>query len=99
MWGGWVIAMTALGLLAGALTTLSFLPQVIRTFRTGSARDLSWGWLVLFGTGVTGWLIYGTWTRDLAITATNAVTITLVGALVVLKAWQETTTGRAREKA
>jgi MtN3 and saliva related transmembrane protein len=94
-----VTAMTTLGLLAGALTTLSFLPQVIRTMRTGSARDLSWGWLVLFGTGVAGWLVYGAWTRDLAIAATNAVTITLVGALVVLKAWQQTTTRRAREKA
>lgn len=91
--------MTVLGLLAGALTTLSFLPQVIRTFRTGSARDLSWGWLGLFGTGVAAWLVYGSLTSDLAITATNAVTITLVGGLVALKGWQEATARRTREKA
>lgn len=92
-------AMTALGLLAGTLTTLSFLPQVIRTLRTGSARDLSWGWLALFGTGVGGWLVYGTVTRDLAITATNALTITLVSTLIVLKALQAATAGQPRDKA
>ena len=37
---------TALGLCAGALTTISFLPQVLRAIRTGSSSDLSWTWLI-----------------------------------------------------
>jgi MtN3 and saliva related transmembrane protein len=78
--------MTILGLLAGALTTASFLPQVVRTFRTESATDISWGWLLLFGTGVAGWLMYGLIKPDVAVALTNAVTLLLVAALVALKA-------------
>ena len=78
--------MTILGLLAGAFTTASFLPQVVRTFRTESAADISWGWLLLFGGGVAGWLAYGLIKPDLAVAVTNAVTLLLVAALVALKA-------------
>jgi MtN3 and saliva related transmembrane protein len=78
--------MTVLGLIAGACTTASFLPQVVRTFRTGSATDISWGWLALFSSGVAGWLAYGLVKSDLAITVTNAITLALLIALVVLKA-------------
>lgn len=78
--------MTVLGLLAGACTTFSFLPQVVRTFRTASASDISWGWLVLFGSGVVGWLAYGLLTHDLAIIAANAITLVLVTTLAALKA-------------
>lgn len=81
--------MMVLGLLAGVLTTVSFLPQVLRTLRTGSAGDLSWGWLLLFGTGVTGWLAYGVARGDVAITATNAVTLALIGLIAGMKAWQQ----------
>jgi MtN3 and saliva related transmembrane protein len=77
--------MTLLGLLSGVCTTISFLPQVVRTFRTASAGDISWGWLLLFAAGVTGWLTYGILRGDLPITVTNTGTLTLVLALVVLK--------------
>lgn len=90
--------MIVLGLLAGTLTTVSFLPQLVRTVRTGSARDLSWGWLLLFGAGITGWLVYGAGSNDIAITATNAVTGTLVGVLAVMKAWQEHTARKLEER-
>jgi MtN3 and saliva related transmembrane protein len=78
--------MTLLGLLSGVCTTISFLPQVVRTFRTSSAGDISWGWLLLFAGGVSGWLIYGILRSDLPITATNTGTLTLVLALALLKA-------------
>src|SRR5207248_3593590 len=71
----WRPTMTLLGLLAGACTTVSFLPQVVRTFRTGSAKDMSWGWLSLFGAGVGGWLAYGLVGRDVAIIVANATTL------------------------
>jgi MtN3 and saliva related transmembrane protein len=77
--------MTILGLAAGTLTTLSFVPQVIRTLRTRSARDFSKGWLALFGVGVAGWLVYGVLEGDLPITLTNATTLAFVIALVALK--------------
>jgi MtN3 and saliva related transmembrane protein len=77
--------MTTLGLVSGLFTTLSFLPQVLRTVRTGSAADLSLGWLTLFGAGVFGWCAYGVLSADLAISLTNAVTLCLVLLLTGLK--------------
>jgi MtN3 and saliva related transmembrane protein len=77
--------MTILGLIAGALTTLSFLPQVIRTLRTRHAGDLSAAWLLIFGTGVAAWCVYGILRSDVAIIVTNAATFTLVMALVIAK--------------
>jgi MtN3 and saliva related transmembrane protein len=77
--------MTTLGLISGMFTTLSFLPQVLRTVRTGSAADFSLGWLALFGAGVCGWYLYGLLTADLAISLTNAVTLALVLLLTGLK--------------
>jgi MtN3 and saliva related transmembrane protein len=77
--------MTALGLLAGTLTTLSFLPQVIRTLRTRHARDLSGAWLLIFGVGTATWLVYGILRSDVAVAAANAVTFALVATLIVAK--------------
>jgi MtN3 and saliva related transmembrane protein len=48
-----------LGLAAGALTTISFLPQVIKTWKSKSAKDLSFGMFGIFSLGVLLWLIYG----------------------------------------
>ncbi len=77
--------MTTLGLISGMFTTLSFLPQVLRTVRRNSAADFSLGWLALFGAGVSGWFVYGLLTADLAISLTNAVTLLLVLLLTGLK--------------
>jgi MtN3 and saliva related transmembrane protein len=47
---------TALGLLAGTLTTIAFLPQVIRTWKSKSTKDLSLAMLGTVTTGVFCWL-------------------------------------------
>jgi MtN3 and saliva related transmembrane protein len=77
--------MTALGLFAGACTTLSFLPQVIRTLRTRHARDLSAAWLFIFGLGTALWLTYGILKSDIAVALANGVTFGLVMTLIVAK--------------
>ena len=77
--------MTALGLFAGACTTLSFLPQVIRTLRTRHAGDLSAAWLLIFTVGTAAWLAYGILRSDVAVAAANGVTFVLVMMLVVAK--------------
>jgi MtN3 and saliva related transmembrane protein len=74
---------TALGLLAAALTTFSFLPQVIKTWRSKSAEDLSLGTFSMFCAGVLCWLIYGLLIEDLPIILANAVTLVLAGAVLV----------------
>ncbi len=88
------MTVATLGLLAGALTTAAWLPQLVRTWRRGSAEDLSWFYLGTFGTGVGGWLAYGLLSRDVAILATNVVTLALVASLVLLKAMTAARTTR-----
>jgi MtN3 and saliva related transmembrane protein len=82
-------AMTSLGYLAGTLTTLSFLPQVIRSLRMRNATELSWLWLVCFGCGITAWVGYGIVRGDPAIIVSNAVTLLAVLVLVWLRATAE----------
>jgi MtN3 and saliva related transmembrane protein len=77
--------MTILGLIAGTCTTLSFLPQVIRTLRTRHARDLSAAWLLIFGLGTALWLTYGLLKSDIAIALANGVTFGLVMVLIIAK--------------
>lgn len=66
-----------LGYVAGFITTVSFLPQVIRSWRTRSASDLSVTWLAAFIAGVSLWLVYGILLREPPIIAANGVTLGL----------------------
>lgn len=68
---------TAIGLLAGFCTTISFLPQVMKTWRTRSTEDISLGMFLVFTVGCTLWLLYGILTRNIAIILPNAITIVL----------------------
>lgn len=76
---------TTLGLIAGFLTTASFLPQVWKTWMTHSAQDISYGMLLLFLTGIGLWLLYGIRIQSLPIIVANVVTIFLVAVLIILK--------------
>jgi MtN3 and saliva related transmembrane protein len=71
-----------IGLAAGSLTTISFVPQVLKIWRTKSGRDVSYGMFLLFSLGVLLWLIYGLALDAMPVIAANAVTLVL--ALVVL---------------
>lgn len=75
---------TLLGLFAGTLTTFAFVPQVIKTWKTKSAGDLSLGTMSLICTGVFLWLLYGLLIGDVPVIAANAVTLVLVVSVFVL---------------
>lgn len=74
-----------LGFIAGTLTTLAFLPQVARTWKTGSARDFSAIWIVAFGLGLGIWIAYGILTNALSITLANGLTLALVLSIAWIK--------------
>ena len=76
---------TLLGFVAGTLTTLAFVPQVVHTARTRRCDDLSYGMLLAFATGVGMWLAYGIALHALPILAANAVTLALVLAILARK--------------
>jgi MtN3 and saliva related transmembrane protein len=74
-----------LGLLAGGLTTASFVPQVLKIFKTKSAEDVSLIMFIAFCVGVGLWLTYGIIKQDWAILLTNGVTLLLGLAILVMK--------------
>lgn len=74
-----------LGLMAGACTTIAFLPQVIKTWRSRSAKDLSLGMFSIFSLGVALWLVYGILVQDVPVIAANMLTLMLASTLLVFK--------------
>jgi len=76
---------TLVGLVAGTLTTIAFLPQLLHTWRTKSAKDISLGMFLTFCTGVLLWLIYGFMIQSLPVILANGVTLVLAGVILVLK--------------
>ena len=77
---------TALGLAAGALTTGCWLPQLLKSWRTRSAGDLSWVYLAALISGVSLWVAYGAIMCDTSVLAANAFTLLAVMTLVAVKA-------------
>jgi len=77
-----------IGSLAALLTTISFLPQVIKTWRTRSAADFSWLWVAAFAAGIFLWLIYGLALWSLPLIVANFVTLLLVLMIAAVK-WRE----------
>ena len=74
-----------LGLFAGGFTTAAFLPQVIKTWRSRSAKDLSLGMFSLFCLGVVLWLVYGILENDIPVIAANVLTLALASTLLFFK--------------
>jgi MtN3 and saliva related transmembrane protein len=78
-------ALTLLGLIAATCTTLAFLPQVVKTYRTRSTKDISLGMFLVLVIGIILWLIYGVLISDLPLVAANVVTLFLAGIILALK--------------
>ena len=74
-----------LGLAAGMLTTIAFLPQVIKTWKSRSAKDLSLGMFSMFCLGVAMWLAYGLLVQDIPVIAANLLTLMLASTLLFFK--------------
>jgi MtN3 and saliva related transmembrane protein len=74
-----------LGLVAACCTTIAFVPQVVRIWRTRSTRDISLGMFVVLTVGMLLWLVYGLLVRDLPLVLANSATFTLSLTILVLK--------------
>jgi MtN3 and saliva related transmembrane protein len=74
-----------LGYIAALITTMSFVPQIVRVFRLKSAREISLPFTVLMLIGVIGWLIYGIVLGRPSIIAANIVGGSLTALLLVGK--------------
>ncbi|MGB5963790.1 MAG: SemiSWEET transporter [Coleofasciculaceae cyanobacterium] len=74
-----------LGLVAGTLTTIAFLPQLYKTWKTKSAQDVSLVMMITFCIGVFLWLIYGLAIHAMPVAVANAVTLILALLILLLK--------------
>ena len=73
------------GFLAALLTTIAFLPQLYKTWKTKSADDVSLIMLILFITGLICWIIYGLKINSIPILVANVVTFIFNFSILILK--------------
>ena len=78
-------AVILLGLVAGALTSLSFLPQLIKIWRSRSAGDVSLVMYVIITTGFVLWLWYGILISSIPVIVANGIAILISGTIMLLK--------------
>jgi len=74
-----------IGYLAASLTTCSFVPQALHTFRTRDVSGISLGMYSVFTVGIALWLVYGLALGAWPIVAANAITLALAGAILAMK--------------
>jgi MtN3 and saliva related transmembrane protein len=73
------------GLGAGFLTTVAFVPQVVKIWKARSAKDVSLHTFIAFTIGVALWLAYGILKQEPPIIVWNAVTLGLAAAILAMK--------------
>lgn len=66
-----------LGFIAGTITSITFIPQVLQIWKTKSAKDISILMLSLLIIGVSLWLAYGIVVKDVAIIYTNGMVLAM----------------------
>jgi len=74
-----------IGFVAATLTTVAFMPQALRIWRTRSAKDISGLGTTLFTFGVALWVAYGFAIHSLPIIVANAITLALNLSILWLK--------------
>ena len=73
------------GLGAACLTTISFVPQVLRLWRTRRGEDISTAMFLIFSTGTALWLVYGLMISSIPVILANAITLCLSFVILGLK--------------
>lgn len=74
-----------LGLLAATLTTVAFVPQLIKVIKTRSTHDISLAMYIVICSGVLLWLIYGLLIQNMPIIVANSVTFAIASAVLMMK--------------
>jgi MtN3 and saliva related transmembrane protein len=74
-----------LGLAAGTISSITFLPQVIKIWQTKSAKDLSMPMLLLLVLGVSMWLAYGIIIKNTPVIYTNSMVLFMTFIMLFFK--------------
>jgi MtN3 and saliva related transmembrane protein len=75
---------TIIGSIAATLTMFSFVPQIVKSLRTKSVRDVSSITLFQFSLGVFFWVIYGIYRKDPIIICANLVSLLTLVILIFM---------------
>jgi MtN3 and saliva related transmembrane protein len=75
----------ALGFVAGFLTTISFLPQAIKAWKTKSTKDISLPMYLVFILGVFLWIIYGFAINSSVVILANCITLLIALFILYMK--------------
>jgi MtN3 and saliva related transmembrane protein len=77
--------LTWMGLLAAFFSTAAFVPQVVKTWRTRSTKDISLVMFTVLMMGILLWLAYGIIIRDIPLIVANGATLLLAGTILFFK--------------
>ena len=80
-----IIYIEFFGYFAAILTTLAFIPQLIKTLKSKKAEDVSLTTLIMFLTGVAAWIIYGIQISSKPILIANVITFLLNFLILLFK--------------
>jgi MtN3 and saliva related transmembrane protein len=86
----------AIGFAAATLTTLSFVPQLVKTWQTRSSGDLSLGMLLAFLAGIVLWIVFGVATHTAPVIVANVATLVLASCQIGLTLRYRQRPGRSR---
>ncbi len=78
-------SITVLGLIGGTFTTASFFPQVLKTVKTRSTKDVSTGMFVLLSVGISFWIAYGVKIGSVPVVAANSISLVMTLAMLGMK--------------
>jgi len=74
-----------LGYAAGAITSLTFLPQVIKTWKEKSAKDVSLLMFIIAAINEVMWIVYGVLLNNWVIILTNSIVLAMSLTMIYLK--------------
>jgi len=74
-----------IGFFAAFCTTIAFVPQVIKVYKSKSTKDISLYMFLIFTIGVLSWLIYGIIIFNIPVILANAVTLVLSLIILIYK--------------
>jgi MtN3 and saliva related transmembrane protein len=74
-----------IGYAAATMTTVSFVPQLLRVIKLRSARDVSLVMFLVFNVGTIAWIVYALRAHSLPVLLCNSVTLVLALSILVLK--------------
>ncbi len=79
------ICIELVGLIAGICTTVAFLPQIIKIFKTKHVKDISLGMYVIMTSGIFLWMVYGILLGRIPIIFANGISFVLCFMVIVAK--------------